>query len=345
MSTAFYNGKVKERNNTIQQRKQGPSYPLKLFHNEIKLAMLKAFTGEIHFEFCGGSGGDIGKLALLPNPSATKVYFFEVSDESLKEAQSRWQQFQKKNRTSKEFYFLQQDLSRPIIPITAASYSSTSPVNQALPQSIQSIPQALPQAQSISCQFALSYMAKSVQVFQQFLANVSNHLCRGGYFFGIVTDGSSVSKLLQRNQFQPLKMSLLSLQFFGRSQKEEKNKEYEHFGQAFQMSIDDTIIAVEEKEEEEEKEKEGKEEEEGEKKKTGNNKNLEYFLTEEMLVSTAEKYGLQPIKKLPGTLAQYLHPESEKKCLKRIYPNYPARTDPSFIVASSLYSLFVFQKK
>jgi mRNA (guanine-N7-)-methyltransferase len=59
----------------------------------------------------------------------------------------------------------------------------------------------------VSCQFALHYAFKSASILDQAFRNVSLSLKPGGYFFGIIADGSSIRKA------KALKNSIFSIDF------------------------------------------------------------------------------------------------------------------------------------
>ncbi len=180
-------------NAVTTNKKQKKRNEINDFHNSIKKKLIQkfAFKTETLFDFCCGRGGDISKFMYS---EINQCILCDISSESIKEAQERYELCYKYMAKKTRFQFQVCDLRKEII----------------LPQ----------QADVITCMFALHYFFETKAICCQFFKNVSINLKKDGIFIGCIPDGKKILELLKerkkfKNEHIKIKSEFDSKECFG----------------------------------------------------------------------------------------------------------------------------------
>jgi len=126
-------------------------------------------------EIAVGRGGDLNRwVKLCENLNLEYVFGLDISEESLKEAQNRYSELLRRKKILKfKFESIQRDL-----------LENQEKLNNKF--------------NYISIQFAINYFAKYDDL-DKLLSFVSEHLIKGGIFFGTAVDGDKLLNIFQKN--------------------------------------------------------------------------------------------------------------------------------------------------
>lgn len=126
-------------------------------------------------EIAVGRGGDLNRwVKLSENLNLEYVFGLDISEESLKEAQNRYSELLRRKKILKfKFESIQRDL-----------LENQEKLNNKF--------------NYISIQFAINYFAKYDDL-DKLLSFVSEHLIKGGIFFGTAVDGDKLLNIFQKN--------------------------------------------------------------------------------------------------------------------------------------------------
>ena len=168
-------GQHADQETALKARAQGPSAPLKRFHNSIKRKLINrfAFGVERLLDLACGRGGDLWKWI------DAKILFVkgvDLSPGEIEEARGRYAQAIEKKSicTCCEF------MDTPALGIEEFREGTL--------------------YDAVTCMFALHYFFVSEKALKQFLHNVSINLKPGGYFFGTVPDGKSINQCVMKSK-------------------------------------------------------------------------------------------------------------------------------------------------
>jgi SAM-dependent methyltransferase len=152
------------RRGSAAARAEGPAYPLKRFHNQIKEAMIRAFAppGSSLCDVCCGRGGDLQKWA---RAGLARVRGIDVSEEAIANARQRLSTIA---GPGPDVTFEVRDMRVP----SAADHDN--------------------KFDCVSCFFAIHYFFESERTLYGLLGFVAQTLRPGGIFFGACPDGRRV---------------------------------------------------------------------------------------------------------------------------------------------------------
>jgi mRNA capping enzyme len=217
-----------KKDHSITERSKGPSYPLKRFHNSVKMALYEKYasSGDRHLELCAGRGGDLFKLISLNKRTITLV---DSSRDSLLEAERRYRESCRESsnistsstdsNTNGQIHFVVSDLGSKPIPCIDELIKGVCETSNTL-------------YDSASCMFALNYFAQNRTKLETILVTAYENLNVGGYFFGIYLQGESVVRTM--NGQNKIHTGLLDLEIFPRKRNS--------CSSSVRMSISDTIV-------------------------------------------------------------------------------------------------------
>jgi len=161
-------------------RNQSTVIKMLKFHNYIKGVLITNITDYYYstkkkeislLDIAVGRGGDLFKWK---NAYITNVFGFDISSESIKEANER---------------LLNNDFNKMNIKLLQGVPGSES-INTEIYKFLLSVKQQ--KFDLVSCQFALHYFFKDQATLRQVLKLVSDSLYKGGYFFGTTVNGGTL---------------------------------------------------------------------------------------------------------------------------------------------------------
>ena len=140
-----------------RKREDDPDYRARLHNNAVKAQLIETCVPieSTVLDVACGKGGDLLKFA----PYIKAYTGIDVSEKSVLEARRR-------AADDKRFTYMHADAS---VPLTLTE-----------------------KYDAVSCMFALHYFYKTEAMLQTLLQNVSQHLIKGGMFFGIMTDAKAL---------------------------------------------------------------------------------------------------------------------------------------------------------
>ncbi|GAB5361838.1 hypothetical protein AAMO2058_000747000 [Amorphochlora amoebiformis] len=159
---------------TMQERRQGISHPLKKFHNQVKRKMIMRFCsrhsnrsgeGLRLLDLACGRGGDLNKWG---SAGISFVRGIDLSPAEIEEAKRRLSSTRRQFPRLEVAFEQSDDCGRKLLPELKGQYDA------------------------VTCMFAAHYFFKDETMAKTFLTNVKAALKPGGYFFGTVPDGKAV---------------------------------------------------------------------------------------------------------------------------------------------------------
>lgn len=288
---------------------------MRSFHNKVKSTLIKNISEYYNksrqplslLDISVGRGGDIAKW---DNAYITNVFGFDVSTESVSEANSRFNNYTPK-KLLKNVVFKVGDATKPEIKKNINDYMSS--VN-------------IKKFDLVSCQFALHYFFKSEESLKHVLKLVSGYLKQGGYFFGTTIN----SKILMEyfNQVPGEEVINKELYMIHRFFSMKHRKKYSN---KYIFTIKDSDDPSNYFESLEDK------------------KSTEYLVSFEELTRVAEEFGLRPVflnffEKHQGN---YTRSENNVMNFVDIYPTFEnsVKMTQEEQEISFLNSVFVFKKE
>ena len=159
--TVFYNTHFKYAN-------------LRTFHNKVKTRLYNS-KGKTLLELCSGKGGDLHKWI---HNDIKKVIGYDISSQSVTECYKRISQMKPKTSMDLSNYtFNVLDLSKK--------------------ENLEKI--AIPDVDTVSCQFGLHYFWDSEEKIREVLKCISRNLKRDGFFIGTIIDDSTLNHWLPKD--------------------------------------------------------------------------------------------------------------------------------------------------
>lgn len=160
------------------------------FHNLIKKNLICHYTSKINaislLDIACGKGGDLQKWLLT---KLSYVFGFDNCEESIiatnqnngyDGAITRWKNLQRYNQSKKKYIrfehlnVLQSDITKKLSELDGNK-----------------------EYDIISCQFALHYFSKNVEMLKHVFKLISNKLKKGGYFIGTASNGDYIKNILK----------------------------------------------------------------------------------------------------------------------------------------------------
>jgi len=153
---------------SIQDRRQSPLFPLRLFNNLIKSVLLceYAVAGGTGIDLCSGKGGDLFKWK---NVGIHHVTFVDHAKQSVEHSRKRYYRMKK--------------------PIFGARFIHANCFDPALTSPNGPLRSRV---DIVSCQFALHYSWETEQHARSVLRNVSRTLTQGGIFVATIPDENTI---------------------------------------------------------------------------------------------------------------------------------------------------------
>ena len=161
-------------------------------------------------DLCCGKGGDLIKWS---KQNIRELVGVDIANVSIEQAQNRFQE----NRYFKfkaKFY---------------AADAFANPLSNIIPLHLKEGP-----FQVVSCQFALHYSFETEEKARLGMMNVSQALCKGGYFFGTIPNAYRIVKRLRSISELKFGNSIYSIEF-------EQKTEYPEFGHKYYFELLDAI--------------------------------------------------------------------------------------------------------
>lgn len=164
-----------DQQSALKARAQGPSAPLKRFHNSIKRALINRFAygAEKLLDLACGRGGDLWKWI---DANITYVKGIDLSPGEIEEARGRYSAAVEQKGSIGTFC---EFMDSPLLGIEEYRDGKL--------------------YDAVTCMFALHYFFVSEKALKQFLHNVAINLKPGGYFFGTVPDGKSINQCVMKS--------------------------------------------------------------------------------------------------------------------------------------------------
>jgi len=214
----LYDSHATVRNQSAQQvrnaRESGDAFPLKKFHNSIKLELLKEFArnADSLLDMCCGRGGDIHKWI---NCNIRKVIGLDISTKEIVEAFRRYREAKKKRPGSA----LEAKFNHcEVLGTKELKWESKFDV--------------------VTCMFAIHYFFVSEPAIKTFFKNVQAALKPGGYFIATFPSGKKVLQTLNQQEEHRSPMLYLKKGWKGKDPTKP-------FGQAFECAISNTVTRAE----------------------------------------------------------------------------------------------------
>lgn len=194
------------RSTSLKERSQGPSAPLKRFHNAVKRSLINSFAHGAYalLDLACGRGGDVRKWI---DASVGTVTAVDLCPVSIEEAKRRALGLQ--HTTEYDFQ----------VCTTLGSH-------------VERFGDGFT---CVTCMFALHYFFETEAMARSLLETVSVNLHEGGYFCGVVADGARVQSVLGTTRV--FSNAMLDLQALWN----EEPKDPKEFGSAYRCTIADTV--------------------------------------------------------------------------------------------------------
>ena len=195
------------------RRQGGAAFPLKRYHNRVKLKLLQRFATHAPslVDLCCGRGGDLNKWHEC---NVRYVLGIDISPREVIEAKKRFEDLRKSRGTQMDAQFKHVDcLGTAVLPWDR-------------------------QFDVATCMFAMHYFLVSEKSFRMLLRNASNALKEGGYFITTFVSGKKVLMALNEGGGEEFKSPMLYI-----------SKRYEGdaqvFGSAYMCALTDTVTRAE----------------------------------------------------------------------------------------------------
>eukprot|EP01026_Neomeris_dumetosa_P078147 TRINITY_DN84410_c0_g1_i1.p1 TRINITY_DN84410_c0_g1~~TRINITY_DN84410_c0_g1_i1.p1 ORF type:complete len:535 (-),score=75.56 TRINITY_DN84410_c0_g1_i1:227-1831(-) len=198
----------------LQERSQGPAYPLKRYHNQVKRALIRRFAWQADrlLDLGCGRGGDLHKWIAA---NVNYVKGVDISSHEIEEAKRRYQE--QKNRDGEKLSLI-------------ADFEVTEQLGLS---DYDARGQDMKEYDVVTIMFALHYFFVTESSIKRFLENVVLNLKEGGYFIGTVPDGRRVlEKLAGQTELYSDMLTIKS--HWG-------DKEADAFGSGYSCAIRDTV--------------------------------------------------------------------------------------------------------
>ena len=198
----------------MRARESGGAYPLKKYHNLVKLRLLKEFAQDCDalLDLCCGRGGDIHKWI---NCNVGKVLGVDISTMEIMEAKRRYEEAVQKRpgaRLKAKFNLVD------CLGTKDLDFGEKFDV--------------------VTCMFAIHYFFVSEAAIKQFFRNVAAATKPGGHFVATFPSGKKVLQTLNQREEYRQPMLFLRKGWEGRDPSKP-------FGQAFECAISDTVTRAE----------------------------------------------------------------------------------------------------
>jgi 2-polyprenyl-3-methyl-5-hydroxy-6-metoxy-1,4-benzoquinol methylase len=210
-----HSNKHADQASALRARAQGPSMPLKKFHNSIKRLLINRFAHGTDrlLDLACGRGGDLWKWI---DANIGYVKGVDLSPGEIEEARGRYRQAVEKRGAA------------GVGTVVEFMDSSVLGIEEFREEELYD---------AVTCMFALHYFFVSQKALKQFLHNVAINLKPGGYFFGTVPDGKSINQCVMKSPKFKSPMLTVEARWKGMPQP---------FGSPYICAIGDTVTGGEE---------------------------------------------------------------------------------------------------